>query len=161
MKRFKEKVIEKPKLRTYMLFKDNCVKEYYLCQYLSRYKRSLLCQIRFGILPIMIECGRFQNKKDELTGKIRKMHVNERICPLCRNDDVENEIHFVMVCTTYAIPRMILFNIVLVENNNFSHLNIEDQFIYLFKNHNKNLSNFIADAWNIRRRILFKSTLTS
>ena len=57
----------------------------------------------------MIEIGRYQNKKDEITGKWRKMLVNERTCPVCKSGEVENEFHFIMVCNTYVIPRNFLF----------------------------------------------------
>ena len=86
----------------------------------------------------MIEYGRFKNKKDEVSGKIRKMNVNERLCPVCQNCDIENEFHFVFLCDAYSILRMVLFNKILAFNDNFNHINIEEKFIYLFKEQNKN-----------------------
>ena len=37
--------------------------------------RSLLVQLRSGILPLRLETGRFQNIKDENTGYFRKLKV--------------------------------------------------------------------------------------
>ena len=59
--------------------------EAYLTNYLPRQQRSLLAQIRLGILPLSIETGRFQNKK-----------VEQRLCPLC-SKCVETELHFICI----------------------------------------------------------------
>ena len=139
-----------------MLFKEDCEKEDYLNMYINRYKRSLLCQIRFGILPIMVECGRFQYKKDELTGNLRKMNYNERVCPLCSSDEVEDEFHFVMRCDKYIIPRNVLFQTLSTVNNEFNNMNELEKFIFLFKTQSKLLSNYVADAWHIFKEVLFK-----
>ena len=53
----------------------------------SKAKRSILCQLRIGILCLEIELGRYVRLK-----------INERICKLCKKKDVEDEIHFVCVC---------------------------------------------------------------
>ena len=58
---WKIKVMEKPKLKTYTTFKKDYGLENYLRRNLSRGKRSLLAQFRFGILPLKIETGRFSN----------------------------------------------------------------------------------------------------
>ena len=77
-----------PKLRTYILFKSEYCTENYLKLYLSRSQRSLLAQLRTGILPLRIETGRYQNILDKNTGKFRKMKSNERLCTLfiCSTD---------------------------------------------------------------------------
>ena len=62
-----------PKLRTYILFKFKYCTENYLKLYLSRSQRSLLAQLRTGILPLRIETGRYQNILDKNTGKFRKV----------------------------------------------------------------------------------------
>ena len=54
-------VQNKPKLRTYRLFKDDIDVESYIKYHMSKRKRSLLEQFRFGILPLRIETGRYTN----------------------------------------------------------------------------------------------------
>ncbi len=62
---WKELLTSKPKLYTYMKFKDNIYTEKY-GQYCSFWKRrSLLAQFQLGILPLHIESGRFRNLKPE------------------------------------------------------------------------------------------------
>ncbi len=58
----------KPKLRTYVLFKENNCTENKVKYCMSRQQRSLIAQLRLGILPIHIETGRF-----------RGTHLDERI----------------------------------------------------------------------------------
>ena len=55
----------KVKLRTYIKFKERFEPEEYLLHYMSKNKRSLIAQIRCGILPIFIETGRFKTKMDD------------------------------------------------------------------------------------------------
>ena len=40
---------------------------------MSRYQRSLLAQLRLGILPLQTVTGRFRNRKNEITGKFQKL----------------------------------------------------------------------------------------
>ena len=48
-----------------------------------RSHRSLLDQLRSGILPSRLETGRFQNIRDKNTGHFRKLKAEERVCTLC------------------------------------------------------------------------------
>jgi hypothetical protein len=48
-----------PKLRTYRLFKNSFKLENYISLNTCKNERSILCQFRFGILPLRIETGRF------------------------------------------------------------------------------------------------------
>ncbi len=54
----------------------------------------MTAQIRIGILPLHIETGRFRNAK-----------VEETVCQVCNNGDVENEFNFVCICNLYNIEK--------------------------------------------------------
>ncbi len=83
-------------------------------------RRSLLAQLRLGILPLHLETGRFRNKK-----------VEERTCLICDSQDVENEEHFICVCTKYS---QLLNDLYLkVENAEFHGLSNENKLVYLVK----------------------------
>ena len=58
-------VLNKPKLRTHIRFKQNYNCEAYLHTYLSRRQRSLFAQLRLGTLPLKIETGRYTNIPSE------------------------------------------------------------------------------------------------
>ena len=62
----------------YVTFKTDIYVEPFVYNFLSRYKRSLLAQLRCGILPLL-ETGRFVNVRDDETGRLRKLTVNERL----------------------------------------------------------------------------------
>ena len=62
----------KPKLRNYVKFKQNINVEEYVISNISRSQRSLLAQLRMGILPLNIETGRYIQKE-----------LIERLCLLC------------------------------------------------------------------------------
>ncbi len=62
---WKQEVHAKPKLHTYATFKSNFGAEPYVVSYMSRSERSLLAQLRVGVLPLKIETGRYCNLKLE------------------------------------------------------------------------------------------------
>jgi hypothetical protein len=62
----------KPKLRKYKDFRLNMTTEPYVKLNLNRKERSLLAQLRCGILPLRIETGRFRAEK-----------VEDRLCIFC------------------------------------------------------------------------------
>ena len=87
-----------PKLRTYRIFK----KQYKVEEYVhlkNRKHRSLLSQIRFGILPIEIETGRWRN-----------IEAENRLCKLCISDRVEDESHFMFECPMFTELRSNFLN---------------------------------------------------
>ena len=53
-------------------------------------ERSLLAQLRIGILPIRVETGIFVN-----------LAVKERVCQICKSQEVEDELHFLFNCPKY------------------------------------------------------------
>ena len=61
--------------------------EKYLISNMSKLERSHLAQFRFGILPIRIETGRFT-----------RLNISERVCQICNNGSIEDEIHFLLTC---------------------------------------------------------------
>ena len=91
---WKRHVTSKPKLRTYALFKTHFDTEKYITQNLSRKQRSMLGQLRSGILPLEIETGRFRN-----------IPPHKRICHVCNQNNVENEYHFLFACPLYEVLR--------------------------------------------------------
>ena len=104
-----DNVNSKPKLRTYKLFKTKSLLEKYVKINLSVRERSLLAQLRMGILPLAIELGRY-----------RGIPADERMCFYC-NNVVENEYHFVFDCHMYAQSRDTLMNYVNSNYDTFPH----------------------------------------
>jgi ssDNA-binding Zn-finger/Zn-ribbon topoisomerase 1 len=102
---WQDEVQSKPKLRTYKIMKANFEVEPYVNYHVSKHIRSILAQLRMGILPLHIETGRYQNVFDRETGVYRRMNVDERTCNICKLDVVEDEIHFLFHCNMYQIER--------------------------------------------------------
>ncbi len=73
-------IYELQQLMPYIAFKDNYCTEKYVKKCLPRKQRSLLAQIRFGILPLHIEMGRF-----------RSLNLKERTCKICNSQEIEDE----------------------------------------------------------------------
>ncbi len=59
----------------------------------------MLVQVRFGILPLHIETGRF-----------RGTALGERTCQICNSQSIEDEFHFNLICNEYNELRINLFN---------------------------------------------------
>ncbi len=78
---------QQPKLRTYIDIYDDRDHRGLVYANLSRRERSLIAKLRFGILPIKIETGRFNDTPLEY-----------RLCDICSDDLLENEYHLVLYC---------------------------------------------------------------
>ena len=87
---WQREILGKPKLRTYITFKNLFKEKEYLSKIMSRKARSLISQIRLGILPLEIEVGRFRGVSPE-----------DRLCQNCNMGVVESEVHFICECPLY------------------------------------------------------------
>ena len=88
-------------LDVYKHYKVNFQYENYLNVSLHRKYRSAITKLRLASHPLRIETGRHgQNRVDR----------QERICPICDNGDIEDEFHFVLVCTAYNHLRLRYIN---------------------------------------------------
>jgi hypothetical protein len=139
------KVQYKPKLRTYITFKENFCSEGYLEKYIPKYRRALFTKLRLGVLPLEIETGRYNDTP-----------VEERICKMCK-DGVEDEIHFLCKCVNYNNFRQELYSKIEKINPNFIFLNTVEKFKFLLSNPEivKHVSMYIQKSWQYRNNLLF------
>ena len=88
----------KPKLRTFMKFKDFHTTPSYISKPLSFVQRKFLAKLRLGCLEIRIETGRYARPR---------LPEEARICQICQNQGQakEDEVHFLFKCETYENER--------------------------------------------------------
>ena len=137
-------VSQKPKLRFYSLFKSTFTSEKYVEISLSSYERSVLAQIRLGILKIHVETGRFNNTK-----------LEDRLCNICNQNVIEDEFHFLFHCNAYDIPRNNFINIISNACPEFHYLEDKDQLKFIFEEIPRATAKFIISCLNIRKDILY------
>ena len=138
-----EQVESKPKLRMYKQIKSTPVTELYLKNFTGSKLRSCLAQIRFGILPLNVETGRF-----------RGTPLEERICTCCDMDAVENECHFLFECELYEELRRTMLNQMNIELTEFNNVPEKDKLEFVFSKP-KLLARFITFAMEKRREKLY------
>ena len=136
---WKEKLEYKPKLRTYVQIKASKETEKYVKMNLSCRERSLLAQIRIGILPLHLETGRYRN-----------VPIDQRYCFHCKNE-VENEFHFIFNCPLYANYRIQLFDVVRNCSTNFDSMNEISKMIYLCDTFSRQFAKFLCRAYDYRQ----------
>ena len=142
-----EVIQSKPKLHMYVNFKREYGVEKYCEISMKRSQRSTIAKLRLGILPINVEIGRYSSTPRE-----------ERYCPLCKNNYVEDEIHVLLYCPFYKDLRTSLlcdaqrvccqFN----EQNDLGKIAILASHINLVRK----TANFIACLLKIREKHLKK-----
>ncbi len=88
-------VQKKPKLELYNVLKCDYGVEKYLLLNLDKYEKALLSQLRYGIIPLRIETGRYVNETRE-----------ERVCTLCTTNTIESVEHFLFECEAYDTQRL-------------------------------------------------------
>ena len=108
-------------------------------------------------MPLRIETGRFENIKDSLTGRFRKLKVEERKCQICNLDDIEDEKHFLCICQVYDGERYLMYEKVVEKNCDFVNLSTEMKFKYLVTHEYKLVGAFISNCWNMRTQILYST----
>ncbi len=132
----------KPKLRSYILYKDMYKTEEYVKYCMSRRKRSLMAQFRMGVLPLAIETGRF-----------RGIALEDRICTLCSLNVIENEKHFLCECKMYSSLRNQVFGN--LQSEMYCNSDLDGKFVYLMTYEWKLVADFLDSAWNLRSDKLF------
>ena len=82
---------EHNKLRTYRKLKRKHVREEYLTMFTNPIVRSSVSKLRLSSHKLIIEKGRHLRLK-----------LEERICPKCNLNKIEDEFHRIMVCPAYS-----------------------------------------------------------
>ena len=111
------------KLSTYTDFKTNFGFEPYLKIVNNYYGRSSLTKFRISAHRLKIETGRYERKPRE-----------ERICQRCNNNQIEDEIHFLLACPNYTEARSNLTSFCEKNYKNFNKLDIINKFKWLITN---------------------------
>jgi len=124
---------QKNKLRTYRTFKTLYKQEEYLSEIKDIKHRISFTKLRISDHCLEIERGRYT----------RPYTIPEdRICKLC-NNGIEDEMHFLLVCSFYASEREELFTKLINRNKHFNLLNTNNKFEYIM-NATKSNQNVIA-----------------
>ena len=144
---YKHVRIGRNKLRTYRQFKSDFATEMYLKKPLPFKVRQCFAALRCGTAPLRIETGRYEG-----------LNEDERLCQVCENNTIENEMHFLMLCPAYNNERQKLLQIASQVVNGFYDLSMHDQFVILMKD--ANLCHVTARAcykmFSSRKSLLFK-----
>ena len=135
------------KLRTYRVYKTDLITEHYVKLNMERSHRRILAKFRSGSLPLQIEIGRYAKPK---------VPLDNRICKLCKDNVVEDELHFLLCCDFYSDLRRPLLNKAQLCNVNFPHMLIKDKFILImnYVNMQHILASTLLQMFNRRKRIL-------
>ena len=91
----------KPKLRTYVTFKEKLELENYLLSEKEKQGRYLLTRLRTGTNRLRIETGRIQRPI---------LKPQERVCLQCNGGEIEDEKHFLLRCPHFRELRKEMFN---------------------------------------------------
>ena len=84
---------ESQKLRFFQEIYNMGQRPHYVNTLKNRNDRAAVCKIRISAHSLMIERGRYFNK-------------NERHCPICKTEQVEDENHFILKCKRFEQIRL-------------------------------------------------------
>jgi hypothetical protein len=147
-KEWKERLNNTSKLVLYKSFKETIGVENYVLHTYSTAQRSIFAKLRAGVLPLAIETGRWRNKQ-------RK----NRVCTLCSNGEVEDEIHFLFRCQIYQSERTLFFNRLTDIIENFEDLTMSEKLkIIMSENCVKYTVLFVYNIYMKRCNILYTDT---
>ena len=130
-----------PKLRTYVQFKEQYECESYVYKVKERAHLSILAQFRFGILPLAVETGRYND-----------IPIEYRLCEFCSYNVLEDETHFMFYCSFYDDLRSILLLKIIEKCPEFYFLSLEEKYKLLMSNDFvKYTAQFLFDSYQRRR----------
>ena len=89
---------------------------------MPRNERSLVVRILSGILPLEVETGRFKDKLRQT-----------RLCRVCNEDKVENELHFIFECKALSLVRKQLLDPLMCEDRDTGHMSEVEKLTWLLK----------------------------
>ena len=142
------------KLSLYNSIKHNYLQETYIDNVKNIKHRQLLTKFRISHHDLQIERGRYVNPP---------LPIEQRICPFCKNSEVENETHFLFYCDLFKNKRQSFENDI---SNIISHINFKEKtdmekVSILFQSSNNQIQNTLAkhlyECFEIRREKLFTS----
>ncbi len=136
---------DKPKLDFLAILKPALGVEPFVKLNMSKYERSLLAQLRYGILPLQLETGRYNNEARE-----------NRFCRICNEGIVEDQYHFVFYCSAYNEKRDTFTNIMENRIPGYSNMNDDQKFVLLFKENSRALGRYVKDLFLYRKNLLYK-----
>ena len=144
MHRIKQSVYNEGKLRSYQIYKDHFELEPYLLDVKDTRYRTALTRFRLNSHNLGIEIGRHSKPK---------IPLNNRICAKCDTGLVEDEIHFLLVCTKFGARRRVLFDTLIHFIPQLQTLPREDQFKEILRCRDipclLQLGKFIHEGFNI------------
>ena len=118
------------KLRCYRSFKYHFSTEPYLKTCNNFYFRRDICRLRISSHKLQIETGRHLPRKDRLKPE-------ERLCIYCKNNEMEDEFHFLMKCDFYNDERSLLYKKVSEKYQEFDSLNDANKFKFIMGLHDQ------------------------
>ena len=154
---------DKPKLRTFNLFKMFQETPAYITKPLSFHLRRIVAKTRLGCLPLRLETGRYS---------IPRLPENQRICLVCKtpeqgqlvtvdnateadDEPIESEIHFMFQCSGYRTERESWYaGMTLPDNFPTSPINVKLDVVLNHPNNIKQTAQFLNIAFNKRSTIL-------
>ena len=137
----KSECLRKPKLRTFILFKDYDKLPPHIGKPLTFIERKTMSKIRLGILPLRLETARFQRPVGP---------EDQRLC-YCESGDIESEQHVLFHCKMYDSLRQLWLEKLNVPFN-FVDLPIEEK-LKLVLNHDQNVrptAQFVVSLMDLR-----------
>jgi hypothetical protein len=104
----------------------------------------MMAQLRMGILPIRVETGRFTNLK-----------LNDRLCQICHDQKVEDELHFLFTCDAYTEKRQTFFDEMLNKNDEFIQMSNTDKLKFCCEYEPRKLAKYICDIFQQRKDLQY------
>ena len=141
---FRTECQNKPKLRTFMLFKDFETLPPHIGKPLSFVERKTISKLRLGILPIRLETARYVRPI---------LPENERVC-YCNSGRIESESYVLFTCPIYNDLRQSWVNKLCIPVN-FSQLSEEERLkIVLNKPENvKHTAQYLISIMDLRSQV--------
>ncbi len=135
---------DKPKLRTFVKIYDRQTRQTIVKRNLTRSRRSIVTKFKCGVLPILIETGRYKD-----------IPLEQRTCQMCNSGEVEDEQHFLGKCKELWRVRHKYKGIFREKGLEIRNIDIQCMKKMLEPEHVKTTSDMIYELFDKRKEIMY------
>ena len=89
------------------------------------------------------------------TRRFRNIKLEERLCSLCNQQEIESEVHFLFECPCYDHIRQPWLTNINATHSSFKDLTLEEKLVTLFTESHRCTAKFILNCFTYRKDQLF------
>ena len=103
-----------------------------------------MASLHMGCLPLAVETGRYSHIPHQ-----------ERVCRLCNQGEVEDQVHFLVICPRLNDVRLKPLIAVTLITDKFYQLSLQDKIKFILCNYDNHMAYLLTSRYSCRQNIIY------